>query len=263
MTFLQQTLGKNYKWWYALKYNLNLSMAYIIPSLFIIVRDFLPLLVSLIIYGSFLDTKDFATYFIIANIFFKICSMVWDIAWDIKTDVMNGGLTTKLMRPSSIIGQYFVVTIGANMYSIIVNALIFLIIIPTLNVQIPINLISIFPAFVMLFIGFLIFLSIDILLGSLTFWLKEIAPLIETRSVLFPFLAGGLVLLPANKITAFFIYLPFSFGVYHPTQIYLGKYSTAEIVYTFLGGIAWCFVLWLLARVIFKLGLKRNEAVGL
>jgi ABC-type uncharacterized transport system permease subunit len=46
-------------------------------------------------------------------------------------------------------------------------------------------------------------------------------------------------------------------------QIYLGKYSMTEIIYTFFGGIAWCFVLWILARVIFKLGLKKNEAVGL
>jgi ABC-type uncharacterized transport system permease subunit len=44
---------------------------------------------------------------------------------------------------------------------------------------------------------------------------------------------------------------------------FLGKYSTTEIIYTFLGGIAWCLVLWILAQVIFKLGLKKNEAIGL
>jgi ABC-2 type transport system permease protein len=263
MTFLQRTLGRNYKWWYALKYNLNLSLVYIVPSLFIIIRDFMPLLVSLIIYGSFLETKDFAVYFVVSNIFFKLCSMVWDIAWDIKTDIMNGQMTTKLMRPSNVIGQYFIVTIGANMYSIIVNALILLAIIPTLNVQIPLDTVLIFPSLAMFVIGFLIFLSVDILLGSLAFWLKQIAPLIETRSVLFPFLAGALVLLPTNKFTLFFAYLPLSFGVYHPTQIYLGKYSQSEILQTFAGGVLWCLILWILARLIFKAGLKKNEAVGL
>jgi ABC-2 type transport system permease protein len=245
MTFLQQTLRKNYKWWYALKYNLNLSLVYITPSLFVIIRDFLPLLVSLIIYGSFLEVKDFATYFIVSNIFFKLCSMVWDMAWDIRTDLLNGQMTTKLMRPSNIIGQYFVVTIGANAYSIIINALILSAIIPTLNVQIPVNFSLILPSLAMFVIGFLVFFSVDILLGSLSFWLKQIAPLIETRSVLFPFLAGALVLLPTNKFTAFFAFLPLSFGVYHPTQIYLGKYTTSEIIYTFLGGIVLCFGYWL------------------
>jgi ABC-2 type transport system permease protein len=263
MTFLQQTLGRNYKWWYALKYNLNLSLVYIVPSLFVIIRDFLPLLVSLIIYGSFLEAKDFAAYFIISNIFFKLCSVVWDIAWDIKTDVMNGQITTKLMRPSNTIGQYFVITIGANMYSIIVNAIILITIIPTLNVQIPYNPNLILPSTLMFSIGFFIFFFVDILLGTLAFWLKQIGPLIETRSVLFPFLAGALVLLPTNKITIFFANLPLSFGVYHPTQIYLGKYTQTEILQTFVGGVAWCLILWILARFVFKAGLKKNEAVGL
>ncbi len=263
MTFLQRTLGRNYKWFYALKYNLNLSLVYIIPSLFVIIRDFLPLLVSLIIYGSFLDAKEFAVYFVISNIFFKLCSTVWDIAWDIRTDLLNGNMTTKLMRPSNIIGQYFVVTIGANTYSIIVNAVILMAIIPSLGVQIPINIPLLFPSIMMFFVGFLIFFSVDVLLGSLAFWLKQFAPLIETRSVLFPFLAGALVLLPTNKFTSSFAYLPLSFGVYHPTQIYLGKYNQPEIIQTFVGGIAWCVILWILARLVFKAGLKKNEAVGL
>jgi ABC-type uncharacterized transport system permease subunit len=45
-------------------------------------------------------------------------------------------------------------------------------------------------------------------------------------------------------------------------QIYLGKYDPNQILQTFVGGIAWCIVLWVLARLVFKAGLKRNEAVG-
>jgi ABC-2 type transport system permease protein len=130
-------------------------------------------------------------------------------------------------------------------------------------VQIPLNPSLILPSIAMFAVGFLIFLFVDILLGSLAFWLKQIAPLIETRSVLFPFLAGALVLLPTNKFTAFFANLPLSFGVYHPTQIYLAKYSQSEILQTFIGGVIWCLVLWIMARLVFKAGLKRNEAVGL
>ncbi len=114
-------------------------------------------------------------------------------------------MTAKLMRPSSIIGQYFVVTIGANIYSIVVNAFILFAIVPTLNLQIPFNPIFLIPATGVFLIRFFIFFAANILLGSLAFWLKQIAPLIETRSVLYPFLARALVLLPTNKFTFFLL----------------------------------------------------------
>jgi ABC-type uncharacterized transport system permease subunit len=46
-------------------------------------------------------------------------------------------------------------------------------------------------------------------------------------------------------------------------QIYLGKYSNLEIFYTFLGGLVWCIMLYFLAKLVFKMGLKKNESVGL
>jgi ABC-type uncharacterized transport system permease subunit len=46
-------------------------------------------------------------------------------------------------------------------------------------------------------------------------------------------------------------------------QIYLGKYDFNQTLMVFAGGIAWCIVLYFLAKWVFKMGLKRNEAVGL
>ena len=65
------------------------------------------------------------------------------------------------------------------------------------------------------------------------------------------------------RVYSILIYNPFAYTFYHPMQIYLGKYSQVEILQTFVGGIMWCFVLFILARIIFKKGLKHNEAVGL
>ena len=55
----------------------------------------------------------------------------------------------------------------------------------------------------------------------------------------------------------------FAFTFYHPMQIYLGKYSILETIYVFGGGIVWCIILYYSAKWVFKMGLKRNEAVGL
>jgi hypothetical protein len=63
--------------------------------------------------------------------------------------------------------------------------------------------------------------------------------------------------------SSFLQFLPTSYILHHPMQIYLGKYTNLEIFYVFLGGLAWCAVLYFLAKLVFKMGLKRNEAVGL
>jgi ABC-2 type transport system permease protein len=56
---------------------------------------------------------------------------------------------------------------------------------------------------------------------------------------------------------------PFAYILHYPMQIYLGKYDTNQTILVFLGGLAWCLALFILAKIVFKLGLKRNESVGL
>jgi ABC-2 type transport system permease protein len=70
---------------------------------------------------------------------------------------------------------------------------------------------------------------------------------------------------PLNTLTLFkfSFFLPFAFTFYHPMQIYLGKYTNLEIFYVFVGGVIWSIILYFLAKRVFKLGLKKNEAVGL
>jgi ABC-type uncharacterized transport system permease subunit len=46
-------------------------------------------------------------------------------------------------------------------------------------------------------------------------------------------------------------------------QIYLGKYTASEIWLVIFGSVVWSFILFILARWVFKIGLKKNEAVGL
>jgi ABC-type uncharacterized transport system permease subunit len=104
---------------------------------------------------------------------------------------------------------------------------------------------------------------VEVIIGSITFYSTETAQLIETKNFLIPLLAGSLVFLDTNSFTKMFIFSPFAFTFYHPMQIYLGKYSNLEIFYVFLGGLAWCFILYFLAKLVFKMGLKKNEAVGL
>lgn len=261
-TFLEKLFGKNYKWWYCLIYNINLSLAYKTTTVFVIFRDFLPLVISLIIYGSFLETKDYAVYFLVSNIFLKIAAIVWDISWDLRNDIKMGFLVSKLMRPSNLLLHYLCISLGANFYSLLIN---FIILFTSLFFVKPQNVFNqnLIPALFLVFIGIVIFYFVEIIVGSLTFWFTETAQIIETKNILIPFLAGALVFLETNQITKLFIYTPFAFAVHHPMQIYLGKYNQSQINWSFVGGIFWAIILYFLSNFVFKLGLRKNESVGL
>ena len=96
------------------------------------------------------------------------------------------------------------------------------------------------------------------------FFMTQINGITLNYGLLLSFLSGKFF--PLGLIFEnFYLYLlnPFAFTFYHPMQIYLGKYSPLETLWVFLGGIFWCFFLYFLAKLVFKMGLKKNESVGL
>jgi ABC-type uncharacterized transport system permease subunit len=88
-----------------------------------------------------------------------------------------------------------------------------------------------------------------------------------------PASAGGrLILFQGSKlpfyilpavIRPWFEYNPYSWMQFQPLQIYFGKYGLVNSGLILLLGFFLCSLMFILARVIFKLGLKKNEAVGL
>ena len=104
----------------------------------------------------------------------------------------------------------------------------------------------------------------NIILGYLAFWFMEVEGFVQSYAAVSIFLAGNVV--PLNIIPFvgnYLILTPFAFTFYHPMQIYLGKYNTNQTILVFLGGITWFIILYFLAKLVFKMGLKRNESVGL
>jgi len=181
------------------------------------------------------------------------------LAWEINT----GKISRYLMSPSSFGKILFFRTIGrslvGNLQSLLVLAAFGLIFIS--NLQGTFNFFWLIPTFIFtIFIKY--FLAIS--LGFLAFWFIEVEGFVEAYRAISIFLAGNVV--PLNIIPFFGNYLiatPFAFTFYHPMQIYLGKYDTNQTISVFLGGLTWCIVLYILAKIVFRLGLKRNESVGL
>jgi len=266
-TFLQKLLGRNYKWWYLFLYTYKQSMSgvssFIFDNLFSTVEFFT------ILYIWLYNKADpvIITYLCLGYVFNRIVAS--NFGGVLASHIVNGSITKDLIRPQSTIIYYYVSNLGYNTFRYLVSAILTLLLASVFFSQY-----IIFSGYPILFVILLIPISITIryffsfLVGCLGFWLGDKQNTNSVINGVYTFsstLSGKLI--PLNLIFlgsfSFLQFSPFAFTLHIPMQIYLGKYSPTEILYVFLGGITWCVVLYFLAKWVFKLGLKRNESVGL
>jgi ABC-2 type transport system permease protein len=267
-TLIEKLLGRNYKWWYVSKYSFLKNTVYRWNSVMWLGSSFMIVSGTLLVwYINSLASDNFTqsfgqifTYFIIGEAFIFNNS----VQFDIGENIQDGKITNKLLLPISVFKFYTFQVFGFQLFENISKLLIYLII------GFIFSDFLILPSFLngilfllFLTIAFLINNFLGILVGLSAFWLTAFfgsaAFVDNTRLVL----SGKFFPLNVLFFLRFSLFLPFAFSFYHPMQIYLGKYNFQETLAVFSGGIIWCLVLYFLAKLVFKMGLKKNEAVGL
>ena len=262
-SFMQKLLGRNYKWWYLLVFCFKTSTTYLINDVLWLMSRVLTLLLVILVFvlSNRSDSESILTYLISGNILMSLVSVLH--SWSICNEIFDGKITSKLIVPTNLVGRWFCETVPGVLKNSIIIFTIFL----PLSLFFP-NYISInfnfFQILPLMLFAYLIRFFLEIMVGLSCFWLTQAYGVIDGHLALIPLLSGSLIpLYLFGDNFKFLIFTPFAFTFYHPMQIYLGKYSPLETLYVFLGGIAWCVVLYFLAKWVFKMGLKRNESVGL
>ena len=269
-TFLQKLLGSNYKWWFIILYNLKSQRAYLGDTFFWTLSSFVR---TAGVFGIWwLTTKDspnFETNLILSYLFFGSFLSTMTNNWaDLSLGWHNitGRISGYLLKPTSYLWYQYIMYIGRQfLANFPIQILSFVLLFPFIRQYLIFNL-DLNLVFVILLIPIIYSLNLflNFTFGCLTFWILELDGANDFYSYLSDFLKGGLI--PLSMILGYFPFLnysPFVFLLHHPMQIYLGKYSSLEIFYVFLGGIIWCAALYFLAKWVFKMGLKKNESVGL
>jgi ABC-2 type transport system permease protein len=257
---LQKLLGKNYKWVFFIIYNFKAGIAYLWSDFFWYLSNSFTLIIFLFVWkiSNRSDSNEVISYILMGNIFFTLAFN--NISWGLAQRIFDGKITNILLVPTSILGYFFAISLGyafKMMISILFSLLpIFLIFHQNLNFT------GNFWIFLFLPIAFLIRYFLSFIIGLSSFWIKNSFGLINLYENVLPVFAGSLIPLSLFPVP-YLDKTPPAYLFYHPMQIYLGKYSPLEIFYVFVGGIFWCFILYFLAKLLFRLGLKRNESVGL
>jgi ABC-type uncharacterized transport system permease subunit len=138
MTFLQQTLGKNYKWWYLVKYSFrqgNLKLSGVVLSQL----AFLVELVITIYIWTTLSSKDpqIVTYFLVG---FLVSHLGWNsFVGVLSGEIRSGKFTSYHLRPTNFFGYIFVKELGNRTISNLISgfSVIFLVPFYTNSLQLP------------------------------------------------------------------------------------------------------------------------------
>ena len=267
-TFLQKLLGRNYKWWYLLLHSFKSYNVYRFSSFSSFLARFISLLaVMLIWYVALLNGTNVIsfnyifTYYLVGNIF----SFFNTVQWAISNSIKDGNIASCLIRPSNIWLQWYVKNLGWNLFVIFTEIILtsIALIIGFQYLILPASIFTLISFVSLSLIGYVCLVLTNFLFGFSAFYYPENWGIMELSAVSAQYASGKTFPLNIIWFTTPLSFLPFAFNFYHPMQIYLGKYSPLETLYVFLGGIAWCVVLYFLAKWVFKLGLKRNESVGL
>jgi ABC-2 type transport system permease protein len=117
---------------------------------------------------------------------------------------------------------------------------------------------------VSLLLAFLVGFFFEASVGMVGFWFLEVTSLLYIVMTLNFFISGHM--LPLDLLPPFWVAvlkaLPFQYMAYFPAVVLMGKVKGMALVYGLLGGAAWALIFLVLARGLFRLGLRRYGAYG-
>lgn len=186
---------------------------------------------------------------------------------DVAGEVSSGVLSNFLLKPINYLGRWMAKDIPDKIlnlfFSIIGISLIIIFLRPPIIIQT--NPLIIFLTMVAIFLGVILFFYLSFSLSMSAFWTPEnVWPPRFLAMIIIEFFAGSLFpldILPANvfKVLKF---LPFTYLMFFPLDVYLGKLTFQEILAGILISIFWILVFWQLAKLLFRVGVRSYVAWG-
>ncbi|MFX0099083.1 MAG: ABC transporter permease [Candidatus Hodarchaeota archaeon] len=205
--------------------------------------------------------QDMVTYLLLYQFIFEISWLY--VHWDIKNDITSGRLTGFLMKPLN----YPLTKICGKLGNIFLPRFISAVIIfPLLmflfrgNISIRVDAFTITFGIISTIICCALLYIFQTCLGLVSFWLEDAAPAGE----FWMHFLGGFVI-PLDILPGWLQWLssilPFKYAVYTPVKIFMGI-DQAGVFMALAIQLAWILVLTVLAKYLWKHGLRRYQAYG-
>lgn len=267
-SFLEKFLGKNYKWWYTLKYTAKSRIASPMGILFQQLANFISSLAIYYLWYINGGSASIITYLAIGRTFQGLAENY--VIGRFGYDGISGAVSRRLIMPRDYLWLHFVESVGSRIVKNFVNlggfalaGIAYLILLGPMEWPQTWLVVSL-PLF--LVISYLTIFIIGGLAGLTSYFIRDKIDFFGVEysySALLPVLSGAIIPLDKFPFPIIFESLPTAWILHHPMQIYLGNYDWIQTLLVFAGGILWFIVLERLWRRVFSLAMKKNESVGL
>jgi ABC-2 type transport system permease protein len=251
-------------------------MAYRSDFLFGTVLRFLPMVTTILLWQAIYEGagktelagfryRDMIAYLLLTNISRMFSSMP-GLAGGVARDIRDGALKRYLIQPVDMIGYLLSYRVAHKVAYIVTSflpyALLFFICRRYFD-GFPDALTMLAYAFSLVF-AFLIGFYFEASVGMVGFWFLEVTSLLYIVMTLNFFISGHMLpldLLPQPWSTILKL-LPFQYMAYFPAVVFLKKIQGWELVYYLIGEVLWAIAFMVLARYLYRRGLKRYSAFG-
>jgi ABC-2 type transport system permease protein len=215
--------------------------------------------------GTQYTYNEMIAYLLLTNISRMFSSMP-GLAGGIAREIREGTMKRYLIQPIDMIGYLLVYRMAHKVTYIIMSflpyALLFFLCRGFFD-GLP-DALTIAAFALSLVLSFLVGFFFEVSVGMVGFWFLEVTSLLYIVMTLNFFISGHMLpidLLP-QPWSGLLKVLPFQYMAYFPAVVFLGKVKGMTLVLFLLGELFWAVVFMVLARALYRLGLKRYSAFG-
>lgn len=188
------------------------------------------------------------------------------IAILISDAINKGDVNNYIVKPILFPVAEFVKIIGIIISKMIIPTILYLIAVFIFdNYLAPASIFNLFLFVVYSVIGVLIWNMILIMLSFSAFWVSEIRFLVVVVDLIFNFLQGGYVpsfMFPA-LLSEILSFTPIPYLIAFPIEIYRGNVTTEKFIISCIVLLVWSTGIFILAKFLYKKGLRNYEGYGI
>ncbi|HEV8058492.1 MAG TPA: ABC-2 family transporter protein [Gemmataceae bacterium] len=211
------------------------------------------------------DRNEMIAYLLLVHIGRMFSSMP-GLAAGIARDIRDGSLKKYLLQPIDMLAYLVAYRVAHKIAYIITSALpygLLFFLCRGYFDRFP-DALTLLAYLVSLFMGFLVGFFFEACIGTAGFWFLEVTSFLYVINTVNFFISGQMF--PLDLLPPFWSgllkALPFQYMAYFPTMIFLGKIHGMQLVWGLLGELAWALGFILIARLLYKAGLRRYSAYG-
>ncbi len=236
---------------------------------------FLPLVTSFLLWEAVFQssgrpdiagyTRDSTIAYLLLVQISRMFSSMPGLAGSISRDIRDGNLKKYLLQPIDM-HAYLLASRAAHKIAYIATSALphallfwwFLEVFP--GWPDPLTLVA---YLISLLLSFLIGFFFEATVGTVGFWLLEVTSLLYIINAVNYFVSGQMFPLEfLGSWGRFLHYLPFHYLAYFPATVFLGRQTGAELWIGLLVEVGWAVFFIGLARVLYRVGLRRYSAYG-